>query len=145
MTQRFWHRAGHDQRGAGDVMAMMFIVPLAFGVVLLFIYLGRQGSSVEGVSHAAHVAARAASMERDAASAQSAAHTAASSTLSAAGMACAGGPAVSMQADGWEPGGVVTVTVSCTVGTGDLGAIDAPSRTFTSSSRSVIDRYRGVR
>lgn len=122
---------------------MMFIVPLIFGVVLLFVFLGRQGAAAEGATHAAHVAAVAASHQRDQASAQSAAHQAAQATLAAAGTACSGGPSVSVTADRWAPGGVVTVEVSCAVTNDDLGAIAAPARTLRGSSQAVFDRYRG--
>ena len=132
-----------DERGDGDVAGMFFIVPLIFGVVLLFVFLGRQGAAAEGATHAAHVAAVAASHQRDQASATTAAHEAATSTLAAAGTACAGGPSVSVTADRWAPGGVVTVDVSCDVATDDLGAIGAPVRTLRGSSQAVLDRYRG--
>ena len=141
--KRWWHRVRADTRGGTDVAAMMFIIPVAFGAVMLFVFFGRQGSAAEGVTHAAHVAARAASLERSAGAAESAAHGAAAATLSAAGPACAGGPEVSVEADAWAPGGIVAVTVSCSVATGDLGAIDARARTFTGRARAVIDTYRG--
>ena len=51
--RRLWS----DERGDGDVAAMIIIVPLIMGVVLLFVFLGRQGAAAEGVTHAAHVAA----------------------------------------------------------------------------------------
>src|SRR4051794_10685201 len=137
--RRFWR----DERGDGDAVGMMFIVPLIFGVVLLFVFLGRQGAAAQGATHAAHVAAVAASQQRDAGSAQAAARQAAASTLTAAGTACVGGPAVTVSADRWAPGGVVTVTVSCTVERGDLGAIGAPARTLRGSSRAVLDDFRG--
>lgn len=137
--RRLWS----DERGDGDVAAMIIIVPLIMGVVLLFVFIGRQGAAAEGVTHAAHVAAVAASHERDAASAQQAAHAAAASTLSASGTSCAGGPQVSISADQWAPGGVITVTVVCSVQNSDLSAIGAPARSSTGSSRAVIDRYRG--
>jgi Flp pilus assembly protein TadG len=136
---RFWD----DQRGDGDVAAMLFIVPIVFAVVLLFVFLGRQGAAAEGVTHAAHVGAVAAAHQRDPASAETAARNAATSTLSAAGTACAGGPDVTVSADRWGPGGVVTVTVACTVDRGDLAAINAPARTLQGSSRAVFDQYRG--
>jgi len=132
-----------DERGGSDVASMMFVVPLIFGVVLLFIFLGRQGESAEGVTHAAHVAAVAAAQQRDPASARAAAVTAAASTLAAAGTACSGGPSVAVGADRWSPGGMITVTVSCTVARGDLGAISPPARRLSATSQPVIDRYRG--
>jgi hypothetical protein len=136
-------RTWDDERGGSDVAPMMFVVPLAFGVVLLFIFLGRQGESAEGVTHAAHVAAVAAAQQRDRNSARAAAVTAATSTLEAAGTACADGPAVEVGADRWAPGGVITVTVTCTVARGDLGAISAPPTRLSATSQAVIDRYRG--
>lgn len=139
MTRRW----SDEDRGEGDVAAMMIIVPLIMGVVLLFVLVGRQGAAAEGVTHAAHVAAVAAAHERDPAAAQQAARAAATSTLSAAGTACAGGPSVSVSADRWAPGGVITVTVVCAVDRHDLGAVAAPARSATGSSRAVIDRYRG--
>lgn len=132
----------HDEHGSADVAAMMFIIPMIMGVVLLFVYIGRQSDSNQGVTHAAQVAARAASLQRDASSAIDAAHAAAASTLSAAGTACAGGPAVQVSTDQWAPGGVITVTVACTVEVGDLGAIGVSAHTFTGTSRSVIDEHR---
>ena len=45
-----------DERGSTDVVSMLFIVPLAFGVVMLFVFLGRQGSAAEGVTHIDHTA-----------------------------------------------------------------------------------------
>ena len=113
-----------DERGGADVAGMIVIVPLIFGVVLLFVFLGRQGAAAQGATHAAHVAAVAASHQRDPAAAQTAAEQAATSTLAAAGTACAGGPDVSVTADRWEPGGTVTVDVACTVERGDLGLTD---------------------
>ena len=124
---------------------MMFIVPLIFGVVLLFVFIGRQGTAAEGVTHASHVAAVAAARQRSASDAQSAAQAAAASTLAASGTACVGGPSVAINATEWAPGGVITVTVSCSIETGDLGAIDAPARQITQSSRAVIDTLPPLR
>jgi hypothetical protein len=132
-------RVRDDQRGATDVAALVVIVPLAFAAVLLFIYVGRQGTAREGVTHAAAVAARAASMERDAGSAQAAAASAAGRTLAAAGTACAGGPSVAVSASEWTPGGVVTVSVTCQAqGVAEIGAA---TRTLTASARATIDNF----
>jgi len=137
-----WWRLRSDRRGSGDVAAMIVIVPIICGVVLLFVYFGRQGVASEGVTHAAAVAARAASMERSAGEATAAAEAAASATLSAAGTSCAGGPAVSVGVSSWEPGGIVTVTVTCQVE--GLSEIGAPSRSVSGSARSTIDAHRGL-
>jgi Flp pilus assembly protein TadG len=128
-----------DRRGAADVAALIVIVPLAFGAVLLFIYAGRQGTAREGVTHAAAVAARAASMQRDAGAAQSAASAAASRTLAGSGTACGGGPSVAVSATEWAAGGVVTVSVTCAAqGVAEIGA---PTRTLSASARATIDNF----
>ncbi len=74
-----------DQRGDSDVAAIIVVVPLALAVVLLFVLFGREGAGAEGVTHAAAVAARAASLERSAGAAEAAAEQAAASTLAATG------------------------------------------------------------
>ena len=135
-------RARDDRRGAGDVAAMIVIVPMIFGVVLLFVYFGRQGVAAEGVTHAAAVAARAASMERSHGEATAAARAAATATLAAAGTSCSGGPAVSVGVSSWEPGGVVTVTVTCQVE--GISEVGAPSRSVSGTARSTLDSHRGL-
>lgn len=134
-------RSLRDDRGDGDVAAIIAIVPLAFGAVLLFMMFGRQGVAAEGVTQAAAAAARAASVERSAGAAQGAAQAAAASTLSAAGTSCTGGPSVSVSATSWEAGGVVNVTVTCHVS--GIASIGASDRTVSGSARSTIDAYRG--
>lgn len=128
-----------DQRGSSDVAAIVTIVPLALAVVLLFMSLGRQGVAVEGVTHAAAVAARAASLERDPAAAAAAAQSTAAATLAAAGTSCTGGPSVAVSASSWAPGGVVSVTVTCDVA--GIAAVGASGRSVSSSARATIDRY----
>lgn len=128
-----------DDRGGSDVAALIVTVPLAFAAVLLFVFVGRQGRGAEAVTHAAAVAARAASMERSAGAGAGAAQRAAATTLSAAGTSCAGGPAVSIDTDGWTPGAVIVVTVTCAV-TG-VAAIGASGRTLSGSARSTIDTF----
>jgi Flp pilus assembly protein TadG len=138
---RLLHRL-RDDRGDGDVIAMMFIVPLAFGVILLYSFVGRQAASVSSTTHAADVGARAAALAGSATDAPDAARAAVTATLSGVGTSCAGGPGVEVSATEWAPGGVVTVTVTCRVETGDLAAINAPGQAKTVSGSAIIDRYR---
>jgi Flp pilus assembly protein TadG len=140
-ARRATQRLRADRRGGSDVAALVVVVPLILGVVLMFVYAGRQGSASQGVTHAAAVAARAASMERNAVAAQSAASAAASSSLEAAGQSCAGGAGVRVSASGWAPGGVVSVTVTCiAAGVAGLGA---PARTVSGTARATIDVFWG--
>jgi Flp pilus assembly protein TadG len=133
-------RIRRDERGNGDVAAMIVVVPLALALVLVFVLFGRQGVAAEEVTHAAAVAARAASMERDAGAAQSAAAAAASVTLAEAGRSCAGGPSVAVSASSWEAGGVVSVTVTCQVS--GIASIGASARSIFGRARATIDAYR---
>ena len=123
---------------------MMFLVPLIFGVVLLFVFLGRQGAAAQGATHAAHVAAVAAShatrrrpaprrpltrprrrrCRRPARPAPAARRDGHAPT--------AGNPAA------WSPS-----PCRARSNASDLGAIDAPARTLRGSSRAVLDEYRG--
>jgi len=137
--RRWLSRLSRDDRGGSDVAALVVVVPLIFGVVLMFMYFGRQGAAAEGVTHAAAVAARAASMERDPGSAVGAAQAAASATLSASGQSCVGGPQVAIGPSDWTPGGVVTVTVTCVAG--GIADIGAPSRTLSGTARATIDYF----
>jgi Flp pilus assembly protein TadG len=138
--RRLAGRLRRDDCGDGDVAAMVVVIPLAFGLMLLFVMLGRQGVAAEGVTHAAAVAARAASMERNTGDAHAAATTAAASTLSQAGTSCTGGPSVAVSASTWDAGGVVSVTVTCQID--GIGSIGASTKTVSGSARATIDAYR---
>lgn len=138
-ARRLLARARRDERGSGDVAALVVAVPLGLATVLLFVMLGRQGAAAEGVTHAAAVAARAAAMERSSAAATSAAAAMAATTLAASGESCAGGPDVAITASRWEPGGVVTVTVTCRIA--GVASIGARVRTVSGTARATIDRY----
>jgi hypothetical protein len=136
-------RAHDGDGGASSVAAMIVLVPIAFGTVMLFSFWGRQSETSLVVTHAAETGARAAALARNENTATGNAVHAANVSLTASGAACDGGPHVTVTADSWKPGGIVTVTVACTVGTSDLGAIGAPARTITATSKAVIDTYRG--
>jgi Flp pilus assembly protein TadG len=93
----------------------------------------------------AHQAARAASLTRSPTQAQAAAQQTAMASLASAGVDCAD-PAVSIDTSDFQPGGVVTVIVSCRLDLSDAAALLAigSSRTLTASASSPIDTYRGV-
>jgi hypothetical protein len=134
-----------DDRGDADVLALMVIVPFVLGFVLLVSFWGRQSESAQRVTHAASVGARAAAFARDPGAAQRDVAALISQTLVDAGTSCVGGPRVAATATKWAPGGIVTVSVECTVGSGDLARINAPSRVFRATAKAVIDTNRGYR
>ena len=122
---------------------MLVIVPFVFGFVLLVMFWGRQSEAAQHVTHAAAISARAGAQARTRTDAITNATTAVTQSLTGATTACAGGPQLTVIADRWGPGGLITVTVDCAVAAGDLTAIGAPVRRYRATSQAIIDRYKG--
>jgi Flp pilus assembly protein TadG len=133
-----------DDTGASGVVELLFLVPLLFGVVALFVFWGRQGEAATDVTHAAAVGARAAALAGTEPTAHAAATTAVNDTLSAAGTACVDGATVDVVAEAWNPGALITVTVACRIAGEDLAVIAPPTRIARASATAIIDRYRDV-
>lgn len=140
MTARAHRRRG--ERGSAGVEAALAVVAL---MSVMFFVVGalRVTNSAGDVSAAARAGARAAAGERSVAAASAAASTVVSSALSSRGVACAGGPHVSVSGS-VAAGGVVTVTVTCTVDLDDavLGGFGA-SRSVTGRGVEYVDSVRG--
>lgn len=140
------HRPGRrrcgGERGSAGVEAAFAVIAL---LSVMFFVIGalRVTNSGGDVSAAARAAARAAAGERTMGAAASAASRVASSTLSGRGVACAGGPGVAVGGS-VDPGGTVSVTVSCTVDLADaaLGGFGG-SRTVTGRGVEYVDSVRG--
>ena len=93
---------------------------------------------------AAHQAARAASMQRSAPTAVTAARSTARSALSTAGVVCRT-VAVSTDTAGLVPGGIVTVTVSCPVDFGDAVILGvAGQRVLSATASEPVDTWRSI-
>ena len=121
---------------------MALATPLLVMFLLFAVFCGRLVSVQLDVDAAAHAAARAASLARTVPAAQADARRVAADTLGSRAACTA--PTVDVDLDGLRPGGVVTVTVTCTVPLADLALLGIPgTRTVTSTARSPIDRYRG--
>lgn len=131
-----------DERGSGALEAAI-IMPVMLLFIAMVIAAGRVVVAHNSVAAAAGAAARAASMERDSGTANAAASSVATATLS--NSYCA--PNVSITGNFNAPVGTastVSATVSCQVGLSDLVLPGLPgSVTIRSSNTSVIDRYRG--
>lgn len=119
-------------------------IPLVL-VLLVFIGVANRGVTArQDVDSVAEAAARAASLQRDPATAQTAAADAAVANLGDGRVTCT--PlTVNVDTSSFEPGGSVTATVYCTVDYTDLAAgFPIPgSLTFSSSATSPIDLWRG--
>ncbi|OIJ88158.1 hypothetical protein BIV25_37270 [Streptomyces sp. MUSC 14] len=136
---------GRDRGSASLEVAV--IAPAIIALLGLMIAFGRVVDASGSVDAAAHAAARAASLQRDADSAQAQARTAAEGSLSGDGVTCQTTD-VSVDTSGYSldvgQAATVTATISCTARLSDIGLPGLPgSKTLTSSFTSPIDTYRG--
>ncbi|MGW5355258.1 TadE/TadG family type IV pilus assembly protein [Streptomyces sp. NPDC004031] len=134
-----------DDRGSEAVQAAI-VVPVLVVFVSMAIAAGRLVVSGGKIDEAAQDAARAASIERTPAKAQSAAQAAAARALDDQGIRCAsttvrvdtGGLTVPLGQVGY-----VRATVTCIVTLSDLLLPGVPgAKTLTSTSMSVVDAHR---
>ncbi|OQR63530.1 hypothetical protein B6E66_13900 [Streptomyces maremycinicus] len=140
-----WARRMRGDEGSAAIEAAV-ILPSLIMFLCLAIAGGRLVTSGSKIDAAAEDAARDASLHRTAAAAQSAAHAAATESLTDQGITCA---ASSVRIDTGALSvavgqvGIVTVTVTCTVRLSDLLLPGVPgARTLTSTATSVVDSYR---
>lgn len=123
------------------------LAPVMIGLLLLLVAFGRVVDADGTVDSAARAAARAASLERDAATAQAKAQDAASRSLQGEGVTCRTSSVVVDTAGyaldiGAEAN--VTATISCTANLSDIGLPGLPgTKTLTASWTSPLDTYRG--
>jgi Flp pilus assembly protein TadG len=121
------------------------VLLMLIGVAVVAMRIEVAGQAVES---AAHDAARAASISRTQAEADTAATDAANHALSQQNLNCEPAPEVSPNTDQFnrpigEPA-VVTVTVTCIVKLSDVGLPGLPgTKTLTASFTSYLDQFRG--
>jgi Flp pilus assembly protein TadG len=110
------------------------------------IAFGRVTDAEGAVDSAAHAAARAASLERDAGTAQASAQSAVNHSLTGEGITCRMSD-VTIDTSGYAAdlgeAATVTATVSCTADLADIALPGLPgSKTLTASWTSPLDSYR---
>lgn len=133
------HDAIVDERGLGEAIQVMLLSLVVLVFVLVLVLAGRGSEARTRVEHSAESAAQAAALQRN----PDAARRAAVGVATAALTNCSGNPTVAVDTGSWSPGGIVTVTISCSIPTGDLAPLPLPgSVTMTASSAAVIDTYR---
>ena len=135
--------ASKDDRGGAGIETTFAVTALL--LVLFFVVGGMRIVNTNGdVSSSARSGARAAATARTAGQAQSAAQSVVSNMLADRGVACTGGPSVSVSGAG-IPGGVVTVTVTCAVSLDDVVVAGFPgSRSVSVSAVEYVDSIRGA-
>ncbi|MGW2016832.1 TadE/TadG family type IV pilus assembly protein [Streptomyces sp. NPDC001927] len=123
------------------------LAPVMIGLLLLMIAFGRVTDADGAVDSAARAAARAASLERDAGTAQARAQAAADRSLAGEGITCQNSTVVIDTAGYALDLGVeasVTATIACTANLSDIGLPGLPgAKTLTASWTSPLDTYRG--
>ncbi|MEU5234616.1 TadE/TadG family type IV pilus assembly protein [Streptomyces anulatus] len=146
-TRRRTVRQGLRRDRGSYALETAVLAPVTISLLLLMIALGRVTDADGAVDSAARAAARAASLERDAGTAQSAARAAADRSLQGEGITCTtssvdidtGGYALDLGVDA-----TVTATIACTADLSDIGLPGLPgAKTLTASWSSPIDTYRG--
>ncbi|KOU59214.1 TadE/TadG family type IV pilus assembly protein [Streptomyces sp. IGB124] len=140
-----WRGRLRDDRGS-EAIATAIVAPLLLMLLCTAIAGGRIVTSNSKVDAAAEDAARAASISRTHAGAESEAAEAAARSLNDQGIRCAS-TSTSIDTSGLAVPlgqvGTVTVTISCTVPLSDLLLPGMPgSKTMTSTFTSVVDAYR---
>ena len=128
-------------RGSASLEAVL-LVPVLILVLGVMLGLGRVVAGHNDADDAASEAARAASLARSAPEASAAAARAATKRFAAAGSLCHD-PDIRTDATAFHPGGVVAVTVTCTV---DLAGTALPARArLTARSVQPLDPYKALR
>jgi Flp pilus assembly protein TadG len=114
-------------------------------LVLFFVVGGMRVVNSNGdVSAAARAGARAAATARTSGQANSDAVAVVTNMLAGRGVACTGGPSVSVNGAG-VPGNAVTVTVTCNVSLSDVVIVGFPgSRNVTVSAVEYVDTARAA-
>jgi len=141
--RRRWRRLTATRDQGSSTVELTVATPLLVGLLLFVVLCGRLVEAQLDLDAAARSGARAASLARTVPAATADAEQAAMDTLAAHGVTCAQ-PSITVETGGLQPGGAVTVTVSCVVPLADLALIGVPgTRTVSATSTSPVDRWRG--
>lgn len=140
----WWIGWWREDRGSVATEITVITPLLIMLLVFIAVVIHRGVDARLRLDDAAHQAARAASLQRSAPAALSAARSTAQAALSSAGVVCR---SVQVSADtaGLVPGGTVTVTVSCPVDVGDaliLGV--AGQRVVSATASEPVDTWRSI-
>lgn len=132
-----------NEHGGGDTLELLIITPVLIVLILLVIAAIRHTVGENRVEQATLVAVRAASLERDADSARTAAAETAAASLADAGVTC-GDFTLNIDTSAFDaaPGtpGTVQVTLRCTVDWSDLAVPVLPGTvTLTSTATAPLD------
>jgi Flp pilus assembly protein TadG len=139
-------------RGSSEALGLILVAPVAIGFALLVVLLSRQVDSRAQVRTAAESAAQAAAQERSPAAAEVAARQVVAAML--IDPDTCDSPSASIDVTRFAPGGLVAVTVSCSVSARgieliapvDRGSADGrfPGDEYTVTATATIDPFRAT-
>lgn len=129
--------------GEANALGLVLIAPVAVGLAMLILWIGRKVDTDAQVQAASSAAAQAAALQRSPFTAAAAAQSTAVLMLTDV-QACSGGPNVSIDTSQFHPGGQVTVVVGCSPQRADLVLARPGPVMFSASSTASIDTYRSV-
>lgn len=136
-----WWHADRGSVAAEVTLVTPFLIML---LVFVAVVIHRGVDARLRLDDAAHDAGRAASIERTTSTAIAAAQSTAASALSSAGVSCQS-VAVDTLTGGMQPGGTVSVTVSCTVNFSDALVLGVPGqKRLSATAVEPIDTWRSV-
>jgi Flp pilus assembly protein TadG len=134
-------RRRRDARGTAAI-ELTLMAPVLMVILLFVVGLGRMAHARQQIESVAADSARAASLERNTSNSEAAAKTAAEQSLGDAGVSCTN-LNVEVDLSSYQPGGRVTVTVSCQTKLSDVTMAGFPgSRTFTATSSVPVENFR---
>ncbi|WP_053208029.1 TadE/TadG family type IV pilus assembly protein [Jiangella muralis] len=142
-------RAGRRQRAGRETgsatVELTIATPLLVAVLVFVAVIVHRGVDARlRLDDAAHQAARAASLARSPVAATTAADTTATQALADAGIVC-DHMTIATDTARFAPGGVVTVTVGCTVSHNDALFVGIPGhRQLTATFTSPVDTWRAT-
>ena len=129
------------ERGAVST-ELAVITPILIGFMLLVVFAGRVAQAEGDVAHAAHEAARAASLTGTSQTAIAAATDTVAANITEGVVECRH-LEVSVDTSEFVAGGQVAVTVICEASFADIAMLAVPgSRTFEATAIEVIDTHR---
>jgi Flp pilus assembly protein TadG len=134
-----------DDRGSVTTEITLLTPLLIMLLVFVAVVVHRGVDARLRLDDAAHQSARAASLQRSAPAAVTAARSTAQGALSSAGVVCRS-VGVHTDTTGLVPGGTVTVTLSCTVDYGEAIVLGVPgARVLSATASEPVDTWRSVR
>ena len=133
-----------DEETGSAAVELTLYTPVLILLLVVVVLFSRMTSAKADVIAAARDGARAASLNHDPASAARAARSTVRATLDAQHVACSG-VTTEVDASKVEPGGAISVTVSCVISMQELTGfgLTPGNRTVTGRSTAVIDTFRG--